>query len=78
MLKTIDIEVVLACVYAVFLLLSAFGLELLALLFLAGLLLVAEMIRHATPLELLILSGFLAPVAFVGSQLSSTFLAARR
>jgi hypothetical protein len=171
MLQTIDIEVLLACVYAVFLLLVAFGLELLArhshhrskrvgvagfryhrhhdfwecptgqqlkpfsvdhtqrlvryrapahicnkcsvkhlctdsqggreiehnpdswleselarfhrgislvLLLLAGLLLVVEMIRHKRPVELLILSGFLLPVALLGSQLSSTFFNARR
>ena len=45
----------------------------LALLFLAGLLLVVEMIRHENPTELLILSGFLIPVALLGSQLSSAF-----
>lgn len=50
----------------------------LALLFLAGLLLVVEMIRHERPLELLILSGFLVPVALLGSQLSCAFLSARR
>jgi hypothetical protein len=47
----------------------------LALLLLAGLLLVVEMIRHASPMELLILSGFLVPVALLGSQLSSAFFA---
>ena len=47
----------------------------LALLFLAGLLLVVEMIRHENPTELLILSGFLVPVALLGSQLSSAFFA---
>jgi hypothetical protein len=50
----------------------------LALLFLAGLLLVVEMIRHQRPMELLILSGFLVPIALLGSQLSSAFLAQRR
>jgi hypothetical protein len=50
----------------------------LALLFLAGLLLVVEMFRHERPTELLILSGFLVPVGLLGSQLSSTFLAPRR
>ena len=50
----------------------------LALLFLAGLLLVVEMIRHQGPMELLILSGFLVPVALLGSQWSSAFLASRR
>jgi len=50
----------------------------LALLFLAGVLLVVEMFRHQRPMELLILSGFLAPVALLGSQLSSAFFAARR
>ena len=50
----------------------------LALLFLAGLLLVVEMIRHQRPIELLILSGFLVPIAVLGSQLSSAFLAPRR
>jgi hypothetical protein len=38
----------------------------LALLFLAGLLLVVEMIRHQRPMELLILSGFLVPIAVLG------------
>ena len=50
----------------------------LALLFLAGLLLLVEMIRHQRPMELIVLGGFLAPVAFLGSQLSSAFFAARR
>jgi hypothetical protein len=50
----------------------------LALLLLAGLLLVVEMIRHQKPTELLILTGFLVPVALLGSQLSSVFFAARR
>ena len=49
----------------------------LALLFLAGLLLVVEMIRHRRPTELLILSGFLIPIALLGSQLLSAFLARR-
>jgi hypothetical protein len=50
----------------------------LALLFLAGLLLMVEMIRHQRPMELLILSGFLVPIVLLGSQLSSAFLAPRR
>jgi len=50
----------------------------LALLFLAGLLLVVEMIRHGRPIELLILSGFLAPIALLGTQLWLAFLAPRR
>jgi hypothetical protein len=50
----------------------------LALLFLAGLLLVVEMVRHERPTELLVLSGFLIPIALIGSQLSSAFLASRR
>lgn len=50
----------------------------LALLFLAGLLLVVEMIRHQRPIELLILSGFFVPIGLLGSQLSSAFLATRR
>jgi len=50
----------------------------LALLFLAALLLVVEMLRHQRPMELLMLSGFLVPIALLGSQLSSTFLAPRR
>ena len=50
----------------------------LALLFLAGLLLVVEMVRHERPTELLVLSGFLVPIALIGSQLSSAFLASRR
>ena len=50
----------------------------LALLFLAALLLVVEMLRHKRPMELLMLSGFLVPIALLGSQLSSTFLAPRR
>jgi hypothetical protein len=50
----------------------------LALLFLAGLLLVVEMIRHQRPMELLILSGFLVPIALLGSQLSSAYFAPRR
>jgi hypothetical protein len=49
----------------------------LALLFLAGLLLVVEMVRHERPTELLVLSGFLMPIALIGSQLSSAFLASR-
>jgi hypothetical protein len=50
----------------------------LALLFLAGLPLVVEMLRHQRPMELLILSGFLVPIALLGSQLSLAFLAPRR
>src|SRR6516162_980772 len=50
----------------------------LALLFLAALLLVVEMLRHQRPMELLILSGFLVPIALLGSRLSSAFLAPRR
>jgi hypothetical protein len=50
----------------------------LALLFLAGLLLVVEMIRHQRAMELLILSGFLVPIALLGSQSSAVFLAPRR
>ena len=50
----------------------------LALLFLAGLLLLVEMIRHQRPTELLVLGGFLVPLVFLGSQLSSAFFAARR
>lgn len=46
----------------------------LALLFLAGLLLGIEMIRHQRPMELLFLSGFLVPIALLGSQLLSAFL----
>jgi len=46
----------------------------LALLFLAGLLLVVEIIRHQRPMELLILSGLLVPIALLGSQLLSAFL----
>jgi hypothetical protein len=49
----------------------------LALLFLAGLLLVVEMIWHQRPIELLILSGFLVPIALLVSQLSAAFLAPR-
>ena len=49
----------------------------LALLFLAGLLLLVEMIRHPRPMELLVLGGFLAPVGFLGSHLSAAFFAAR-
>ena len=50
----------------------------LALLFLAGLLLLVEMIRHQRPTELLVLGGFLVPLVLLGSQLSSAFFAARR
>jgi hypothetical protein len=50
----------------------------LALLFLAGLLLVVEMIRYQTPTELLILNGLLVPIALLGSRLSSAFLAPQR
>jgi len=50
----------------------------LALLILAGMLLVVEMIRHQRPTELLILSGFLVPIGLLGSRLSSAFLAPRR
>ena len=46
----------------------------LALLFLAALLLVVEMLRHQRPMELLILSGLLVPIALLGSQLLSAFL----
>ena len=49
----------------------------LALLFLAGLLLVVEIIRHQRLIDLLILSGFLVPIGLVGSNLLSAFLTAR-
>jgi hypothetical protein len=50
----------------------------LALLFLAGLLLLVEMLRHQRPMELVVLGGCLGPVAFLGSHLSSAFFAARQ
>jgi hypothetical protein len=50
----------------------------LALLVLAGLLVLVEMIRHRSPMELVILGGFFLPVALLGSQLSSAFFDARR
>jgi hypothetical protein len=49
-----------------------------ALLFLAALLLVVEMIRHERPTELLILSGFLVPIVLLGMQLASALFAPRR
>ena len=47
----------------------------LVLLFLGCLLLVVEMIRHQRPMELLTLSAFLLPIAVLGSQRLSAFLA---
>ena len=50
----------------------------LALLFLAGLLLGVEMIRHQGSMDLIVLSGLLVAIALVSSRLLSSFLAARR
>jgi hypothetical protein len=49
----------------------------LALLLLASLLLMFEMIRHEKPMELLVLGGFLVPITLLGTQLLSAFLAPR-
>ena len=49
----------------------------LTLLLLAGLLLLVEMVRHERPIEVLVLSGVLAPIILVGIQLASAFFASR-
>lgn len=49
----------------------------LTLLVLAAAWLVAEMFQHQKPVELLLLSGVLAPIALLGSQLLSAFFGSR-
>jgi hypothetical protein len=49
----------------------------LALLLLAGLLLLVEMVRHERPMELLVLVGILVPIILVGTQLASAFFASQ-
>jgi hypothetical protein len=50
----------------------------LVLLFLAGLLLVVEMIRHQRLMDLLVLSGFLLAIGLATSRLLTAFLTPRR